>query len=138
MSIRPRSYSPSVRRSVTTVEKRLSLGEHLQWMQAEMVPTQNDMTELHASQVMFTHQANQMVQLVNESLVRLKQEQVGPIEELRRAHAQYSLRSEDINSQVQDNQQTVDHMQGAQKHISQQVEYLHGARQKMRHNVEQV
>ena len=138
MSIRPRSYSPSVRRSVTAAGKSLSQGELHQWMQAEMAPMQNDMIELHASQFMFTQQANQMVQLVNESLVRLKREQGGPIEELRRAHVQYSLGSGDINSQVQDNRQTVDHMQGAQKHITQQAEYLHGAQQKMRHNVEQV
>ena len=118
-------------------ESRLSLGEVQDIAHRELKPIQSDMEEMRNSQELFTHQANQMVQLINDSLIRMKQEQVGAIGDIKRTHALYSRQTEEIRTQVQDTRRNVGQVHGAQKCLDRQVEYLHGSQQRINQNAEQ-
>ena len=56
------------------------------------------MEELRASQIAATQQAKHMAQLINESLLRLQQEQMSAIE-IKRAHLQQGRQTEEIKTE---------------------------------------
>ena len=107
LSIRSRSDSPSTshRRSRTPhkPEKRLPTKDVQNVARTEILPVQLCMEELQASKAIFPHQASQMMQMINASMMTLQLEQNKSREEAKLHDQNHGMQNDEIRTGIQTN-----------------------------------